>query len=187
MNQITDASPTFVSRLTACVALPVGVLSVLALAAGCSNADDRRTAPAVTSAATPAATLVLSNPVDHLYGLGREPRIVAHPDGTLFVSGYGEPTPSLWKSGDLGATWTRVNVGTEATGAIGNSDVDWRWPAMEPSISRRWSSTARLGRARASASASAQMWARRGRGRCSRKHASTIGRGSTRRPTERSM
>jgi hypothetical protein len=50
--------------------------------------------------------------------------IVEHPDGTLFVSGYGEPAPTLWKSADHGVTWARVSVGTEAAGAIGNSDVD---------------------------------------------------------------
>jgi hypothetical protein len=57
--------------------------------------------------------------------------IVEHPDGTLFVSGYGSPdgvppqtVPRLWRSVDHGATWAAVNVGTEADGAIGNSDVD---------------------------------------------------------------
>ena len=50
--------------------------------------------------------------------------IVEHPDGTLFVSGYGEPVPRLWRSNDSGATWSRVNVGSEADGAVGNSDVD---------------------------------------------------------------
>jgi hypothetical protein len=32
--------------------------------------------------------------------------------------------PTLWKSRDNGKTWMRVNVGNEASGAIGNSDVD---------------------------------------------------------------
>jgi hypothetical protein len=58
--------------------------------------------------------------------------IVEHPDGTLFVSGYGAAFMSgkdtdeatLWKSRDGGATWSRVNVGTKADGAAGNSDVD---------------------------------------------------------------
>lgn len=54
----------------------------------------------------------------------REPMIVEHPNGTLFVTGYGAPTPHLWKSADQGATWTAVNVGTPAQGAVGNSDVD---------------------------------------------------------------
>jgi photosystem II stability/assembly factor-like uncharacterized protein len=58
--------------------------------------------------------------------------IVEHPDGTLFVGGFGAARvdgnrtdePTLWQSRDGGATWTRVNVGTEAEGAAGNSDVD---------------------------------------------------------------
>jgi hypothetical protein len=50
--------------------------------------------------------------------------VAEHPDGTLFLSGYGPPRPMLWRSSDKGATWTRVQVGSEADGAIGNSDVD---------------------------------------------------------------
>jgi hypothetical protein len=68
--------------------------------------------------------LTVAQSVEHLGQAGREPMLVEHPDGTLFVAGYGEPRPTLWKSGDRGATWTLVNVGTEAEGAIGNSDVD---------------------------------------------------------------
>lgn len=70
------------------------------------------------------STLVVVDSVDHLDALAREPMVVEHPDGTLFVSGYGDPGPKLWKSRDHGATWSRVNVGSEADGAIGNSDVD---------------------------------------------------------------
>lgn len=69
-------------------------------------------------------TLVMAAPVEHVDVLAREPMVVQHPDGTLFVSGYGGPSPKLWKSRDEGATWTTVDVGTEADGAIGNSDVD---------------------------------------------------------------
>lgn len=61
---------------------------------------------------------------EHLDVVAREPMIVEHSDGTLFVAGYGEPTPTLWKSRDRGVTWSRVNVGSAAEGAIGNSDVD---------------------------------------------------------------
>jgi len=56
--------------------------------------------------------------------------LVEHPDGTLFVAGYGrddptiEQSPRLWKSGNGGATWERVDVGAVANGAKGNSDVD---------------------------------------------------------------
>jgi hypothetical protein len=41
------------------------------------------------------------------------------------VAGYGnESTPTLFKSGDGGASWQPVEVGTQADGALGNSDVD---------------------------------------------------------------
>jgi len=74
----------------------------------------------------------LAAPIDHLDMVAREPMIVEHPDGTLFVSGYGAAFMSgkdtdeatLWKSRDGGTTWSRVNVGTKADGAAGNSDVD---------------------------------------------------------------
>ncbi len=74
--------------------------------------------------------LVVAEPVRHLDVDAREPMVVQHPDGTLFVSGYGrdvptiEQPPRLWKSDDGGATWERVDVGTVADGAKGNSDVD---------------------------------------------------------------
>jgi hypothetical protein len=67
---------------------------------------------------------LLGDPIDHLDVVAREPMVVEHPNGTLFVAGYGEPTPTLWKSGDRGVTWARVNVGKPSDGAIGNSDVD---------------------------------------------------------------
>lgn len=73
------------------------------------------------------AELILAQPVDHTDLLAREPMVVQHPSGVLFVSGYaGVPNqpPHLWTSPDHGATWTRVNVGTEQDGALGNSDVD---------------------------------------------------------------
>jgi hypothetical protein len=50
--------------------------------------------------------------------------IVERPDGSLFVAGYGEARPTLWRSVDGGASWDSVHVGTEAEGAVGNSDVD---------------------------------------------------------------
>jgi ketosteroid isomerase-like protein len=74
-------------------------------------------------AAAPPA-LVITDSVHFVDLLAREPMVVEHPNGTLFVSGYSDPNPKLWKSTDRGATWTRVNVGTEADGAVGNSDVD---------------------------------------------------------------
>lgn len=71
-----------------------------------------------------ATSLVPTQRVEHLDVVGREPMLAEHPNGTLFVAGYGEPRPTLWKSTDRGASWTRVDVGTEAEGAVGNSDVD---------------------------------------------------------------
>ncbi|HKD09996.1 MAG TPA: sialidase family protein [Bryobacteraceae bacterium] len=71
-----------------------------------------------------ASTLTVSARVDHVDVAGREPMVVEHPDGSLFAAAYGNPPrPTLWKSSDHGATWTRVDVGAEADGAIGNSDV----------------------------------------------------------------
>ena len=104
---------------TAESAAMTAVVTVL-VSLGCSRESDRRT----TAVASPAAALVLSNPVNHLGVAAREPMVVEHPDGTLFVTGYGSEAPALWKSRDRGATWVRVDVGTSASGAIGNSDVD---------------------------------------------------------------
>jgi hypothetical protein len=77
--------------------------------------------------AGPARELAVAQRVDHLGALAREPMIVEHGSGTLFVAGYPlaqQATPQLWKSTDGGATWSTVDVGTEAQGAVGNSDVD---------------------------------------------------------------
>jgi hypothetical protein len=77
-----------------------------------------------TGLASAQAPLPLPTPLDHIDVAAREPMVAELPDGTLFVAGYGDPGPKLWKSTDRGATWSRVHVGTEADGAIGNSDVD---------------------------------------------------------------
>ena len=61
---------------------------------------------------------------DHLGGLARETMIVEGPDASLFVAGYGTDKPALWRSLDGGTTWESANVGSEADGAVGNSDVD---------------------------------------------------------------
>src|SRR5439155_6832953 len=79
---------------------------------------------AAVPGATPSGILAVAQRVDHLDVVGREPMVVEHPDGSLLVAGYGEPQSTLWKSRDRGATWPRVDVGSEAQGAIGNSDVD---------------------------------------------------------------
>jgi len=61
---------------------------------------------------------------ENLDVIAREPMVARQPDGTLFVAGYGEPTPTLWRSRNGGVTWSRVDMGSAAAGAIGNSDVD---------------------------------------------------------------
>jgi hypothetical protein len=76
-----------------------------------------------------AESLVLASSVHHLDSLAFEPMVVEHPDGTLFLTGFSRSTdpeepPQLWKSGDRGASWARVSVGTRAQGAGGNSDPD---------------------------------------------------------------
>lgn len=69
---------------------------------------------------------------DHLDTLAREPMLVRHDSGALFVAGYPSQVtgtdwtapPLLWRSDDDGASWDRVDVGSTADGAQGNSDVD---------------------------------------------------------------
>ena len=92
-----------------------------------SGEDDR-----AASESTAPWTLTLAAPIDHVDVAAREPMIVEHPDGSLFVTGYGAAfmsgkdvdVPPLWKSSDGGATWSRMNVGTMKDGAVGNSDPD---------------------------------------------------------------
>lgn len=97
-------------------------LVIVAAAGVMSGCSVEREAP--PAAAAQPVVLTLSAPVEHVDKMAREAMIVEHPDGTLFVTGYGEDTPVLFKSGDKGRTWTSVNVGTPAAGAVGNSDVD---------------------------------------------------------------
>ena len=105
---------------------------LLVLVIACNRAPIAETgSPSEAAAATPTG-LGVSAPVHHLDALAREPMVVEHPSGTLFVAGFGsqvtgvdpKATPHLWKSDDRGITWSRVNVGTPEEGAIGNSDVD---------------------------------------------------------------
>jgi BNR repeat-like domain len=100
--------------------LAVAMLFVSA-AGGCS----RRKGPAGPT--NDVRELAVTGRVEHLGALAREPMVVEDRNGTLFVAGYPlalHAVPELWKSTDGGATWSAVEVGTEAQGAVGNSDVD---------------------------------------------------------------
>ena len=78
------------------------------------------------------SSLKLTARVDYLDTVAREPMIAVHPNGTLFVTGFGSQVtgtdwttpPPLWRSVDDGKTWASVNVGSSEDGAQGNSDVD---------------------------------------------------------------
>lgn len=76
------------------------------------------------------ADLMLLKRVEHASPIpAREPMVVRHPGGDLFLSGYWryqDPNSELqlWRSSDEGNTWQAVDVGTPASGARGNSDVD---------------------------------------------------------------
>jgi len=107
------------------------VLCLVAVA-GCRRSSEGRR---VTAEAAPAWTLTLAAPINHLDVVAREPMIVEHPDGSLFVGGFGASRVrvngtdelTLWKSRDGGTTWARVDVGPDAPraqGAVGNSDMD---------------------------------------------------------------
>jgi hypothetical protein len=54
----------------------------------------------------------------------REPMLVQHPNGALFVAGYAVASQGVWASTDLGKRWAPVTFGAAATGLIGNSDTD---------------------------------------------------------------
>jgi len=95
------------------------VVLLLRMLLGCAGQSARSAQPAA-----PIAIVDSVQVLGALADLAREPMIVEHPNGTLFVSGYMDPRPKLWKSTDQGRTWSRVNIGTESDGAMGNSDVD---------------------------------------------------------------
>lgn len=94
-------------------------IAVVLMSPGCATEKSRG-----VDATVHTQVLAAQPPVEHLEGLAREPMIVETTGGTLFVTGYGEEKPMLWRSDDGGATWRAVNIGTENDGAIGNSDVD---------------------------------------------------------------
>lgn len=74
--------------------------------------------------ASSAPTITLADSSELIDRLGREPMVVQHPGGAIFVAGYGDTVPHLWRSDDNGRSWATVNVGTRADGAVGNSDVE---------------------------------------------------------------
>lgn len=102
------------ASLYASVRRDVGLALVPIVLTACAGAD----APGPT-------TYVLEAPVDHLDTYASEPMLIEHPDGTLFVSGWGpsEVKPLLWKSAD-GTSWQRVDVGTTTSDDYGGADVD---------------------------------------------------------------
>jgi len=108
------------------VACWMAVFAGHAFGAGIGGSSD---GPTVQGGGAP-GSLVLAQSVEHLDRLAREPMVVELRDGTLFVAGYGgrrdgeEKIPDLWRSRDHGSTWERVDVGRNADGAIGDSDVD---------------------------------------------------------------
>ena len=99
------------------------LMLVLVVLASCTGGSEESAEPAGVPAP---ARLTLEGPIRHLDGPAREPMVVEHPDGALFVTGYGgeDEAPDLWTSTNGGTTWERVDVGTPADGADGNSCVD---------------------------------------------------------------
>lgn len=101
------------------------MLLAFAALAGCA---------ASTMDSAPASAASLEAPLQPLSILGmplREPAIVEHPDGALFVAGFDEDQttdslyrPRLYRSDDGGTRWARVDQGDIAEGAAGNSDAD---------------------------------------------------------------
>ena len=86
--------------------------------AGCAGGGGRPGVPDIGASA-----LELIQHVEVSDSIAREPMLVEHPSGAIFVTGYNGRIPRLWKSTDLGATWRSVDLGTAADGAVGNSDV----------------------------------------------------------------
>lgn len=71
-----------------------------------------------------AASLPLVEQVTTVGTRTREPMLVQHPNGTLFVAGYAVASQGVWMSTDLGKRWTPVTFGENSVGLIGNSDTD---------------------------------------------------------------
>jgi Tol biopolymer transport system component len=111
----------------------MGVIALCFVAT--TNCKRSEEADRAASESTAPWTLILAAPIDHLDVVAREPMILEHPDGSLFVGGFGASRMkeirtdelTLWRSRDGGTTWARINVGPgapRAQGAVGNSDMD---------------------------------------------------------------
>lgn len=84
------------------------------------------TAAACASARGGSATTPLV-PLEQVTTVGtrtREPMLVQHPNGALFVAGYAVASQGVWTSTDLGKRWTPIRFDGNAAGLIGNSDTD---------------------------------------------------------------
>ena len=117
-------------RQTKWLVLIVSILTACSPAADQAPEATRDSPGALTS--TPAGPLVLTGPTNHLDDVAARETMVVELGDALFVSGYGSQVsgvdpnavPFLWTSGDRGGSWARVDVGTAADGARGNSDID---------------------------------------------------------------
>lgn len=89
-------------------------LTIMVASAACASGGSGR---ATTS-------LPLVEQVTTLGTRTREPMLVQHPNGTLFVAGYAIASQGVWMSTDLGKRWAPVTFGENAVGLIGNSDTD---------------------------------------------------------------
>src|ERR1700704_5253631 len=106
MNTLGSRNDAYNSRVTNRIQILAFLLSA---ATGIACKDGRSANRVASSDLTPA---LAATAVEHLDLQAREPMVVEHPNGTLFVAGYGEADPTLWKSADRGTTWTRVAVGS---------------------------------------------------------------------------
>ncbi len=98
----------------------IGFASLLILLA-CSSSVEQ----------TSLGKLTVVERIEHIDGMAlREPMVVEHSTGILFVAGFSRAEeeftdpPNLYLSQDKGKSWEAVNVGTPEQGALGNSDVD---------------------------------------------------------------
>ncbi|WP_373064861.1 hypothetical protein [Gemmatimonas sp.] len=86
---------------------------------------------AVVACTSPVERSTVAETRDPSNLMAREPMLAQAPDGSLYVSGYGEDYEVLWRSTDGGAQWVRVNVGTAADGAVATPTWTWR---LQPTV-----------------------------------------------------